>query len=75
MRAVVARLAGGLELGEQHVRDAVRQQVAAGAVADAAVAQLGGELLDLVRGQPQPPGAAAEHERLARRPECAHSAR
>ena len=68
MRAVVARLAGRFELGEQDVRDAVGEQLAAGAVADAAVAQLWRERLDLVRGQPQPARAAADHERLAPAP-------
>ncbi len=69
VRTVVTRLAGRLELGEQHVRDPVGEQLAAGAVADAAAAQLRRELLDLVRGQPQPARAAAEHEGVGRRPQ------
>ena len=60
MGAVVARLAGRFQLGEQHVRDPVAEQLAAGAVADAAVAQLVRERLDLVRGQPQAARAAAD---------------
>ncbi len=64
MGAVVAGLAGRLELQQDHVRDPVREELAAGAVADAAVAQLPGQLLDLVRGDPQPARSSAEHERL-----------
>ena len=67
MRAVVAGLARRLELGEQHVRDAVREQVAAGAVADPAVAELGRQGFDLVRAQAEAARAAAEDERVGGR--------
>src|SRR5450756_1054901 len=54
VRAVVARLPRGLNLGEYHMRDSVLEQFTTGPVADAPGAELVGERLDLAGGHPQP---------------------
>jgi hypothetical protein len=63
---VVAALPGRFHPGQDDVRDPVREHVAAGAVPDAPVAQLGHEPGQLVRAHPPAPRSPGQHDRLGR---------
>ncbi len=61
---VIGGLSGRLHPGEDHMRDAVAEHGAAGAIANAALTQLGHQLRDLVPGYPPPPRPAGEDQGL-----------
>ena len=67
LHPVVGRLARLLHLGEQRVRQPLREHRARRAVADVAALQLGDELGELVGRHPPAPRPAREDQRLGRR--------